>query len=75
MEQPDLVSKYRASLKQGDAVKILTREPSENIPDSSDWKQAKVVSSSEQALTVIYVDGGQEVIPWNSGRICTSITS
>jgi hypothetical protein len=70
MEQPDLVSKYRASLKEGDSVKVLTHEPTNERSGNDDWKPAKVISSSEDALTVAYGDGGQEVIPWKSGRIC-----
>lgn len=69
MEQPDLVSKYRASLKEGDDVKILRRELASGCPDDSKWRQAKVISSSETALTVVYDDGSQEVVEWNSGRV------
>lgn len=69
MEQPDLVSKYRTSLKEGDDVKILKHELVSGCPDDSEWRQAKVISSSETALTVVYNDGSQEVVEWISGRV------
>ncbi|MHC1548378.1 hypothetical protein [Phyllobacterium sp. K27] len=71
MEQPDLVSKYRASLKEGDDVKILKHEVVSGFPNDDEWAHAKVISSSEASLTVVYRDGRQEVVLWNSGRVHT----
>jgi hypothetical protein len=50
---------------KGDRIRIL--------PDggaAGDWVDARVVSNSASAMTVVFSDGSQEVIPWKSGRIC-----
>ncbi|PSH59047.1 hypothetical protein CU102_27745 [Phyllobacterium brassicacearum] len=70
MENPDTAYK-RSSLKRGDPIKVLQgSDPSSDIDEHDKWAQATVVSTSAAAVTVKYPDDGQEVIPWDSGRIC-----
>ena len=71
MEDPIMGSKYRASLKKGDPIRILRGgHPTSNSDGTGQWVEAIVISNSEVALTVKFSDDGQEVVPWRSGRIC-----
>jgi hypothetical protein len=68
MQNPDTGDKL-SSLQPGDPVKVL-QGGDPNSSDDGEWVQATVVSNSEAAVSVKYSDGEQEVIPWDSGRIC-----
>jgi hypothetical protein len=70
MQQPDTGEKVRIGLKEGDSIEILKGgDPTSDDGANGNWVHATVVANSEQALTVAYADGAQEVIPWKSGRI------
>lgn len=71
MENPDTADK-RSSLKRGDRITVLQgSNNSSDINEDDKWTPATVVSTSAAAVTVKFADDGQEVIPWDSGRICT----
>jgi hypothetical protein len=57
-----------SSLQPGDPVKVI--RGGDSVSGDEEWVQATVVSNSEAAVAVKYSDDGQEVIPWDSGRIC-----
>jgi hypothetical protein len=67
MTNPDTGDKI-SSKKRGDPIKVLRRGLAG--PGDEEWVYAVVVANFEAAVTVQYSDGGQEVIPWVSGRIC-----
>jgi hypothetical protein len=66
MTHPDTGDRI-STKKRGDLIKVLRGDPRSG---DEVWVRATIVANFEAAMTVQYSDGGQEVIPWVSGRIC-----